>query len=159
MKPRRVTILRKGLFVIALPLVYQALFIGLLLKRQSDQNAAQHWAMHTKDVIERTEHVFRLLISTQSDLRGLLLTGKSTFIDEMNRDEASLKAGICELEGIDPGQSEAAGALPACDAKRAGAARLSASDHGDDARPQGRAHAQEEVKNLKGKELMDALRA
>ena len=58
MKPRRITILRKGLLVLALPLVYQALFIGLLLKRQSDLNEAQHWAMHTKDVIEKTEHDF-----------------------------------------------------------------------------------------------------
>jgi len=57
MKPRRVTILRKGLLVLALPLIYQALFIGLLLKRQSDVGEAQNWAMHTKAVIEKTEHI------------------------------------------------------------------------------------------------------
>src|SRR5260221_534447 len=100
MKPRRVTILRKGLLVLALPLVYQALFIGLLLKRQSDLSEAQHWAMHTKDVLEKTEYVFRLLVATQSNLRGYLLTGKDTFTAEMARDEGLLDQGFADLKAM-----------------------------------------------------------
>src|SRR5258708_35978323 len=100
MKARRVTILRKGLLVIALPLVYQALFIGLLLKRQSDLTEAQHWAMHTKDVLGKTEHVFRLLVSAQSNLRGLLLTGNAAFSEEMERDEKALLQELPELKKL-----------------------------------------------------------
>ena len=58
MKPRRITILRKGLFLLALPLVYQALFIGVLLKRQHDLTEAQYWAMHTKDVNQKRPITF-----------------------------------------------------------------------------------------------------
>jgi len=157
MKPRRVTILRKGLFVIALPLVYQALFIGLLLKRQSDQNEAQHWAMHTKDVIEKTEHVFRVLVETQSSLRGYLLTGKETFAEEMARDEKELEGQLPELKALtrdNPAQQERFQHV-----LQSAQARLDYQHEVIDMiRTQGREHAQDEVKTLKGKVLMDALR-
>ena len=157
MKPRRVTILRKGLFVIALPLVYQALFIGLLLKRQSDMIDAQHLAMHTKDVIEQTEENFRLLLGIQSNLRGLLLTGKSSFIDEMNRDEATLKEGFAALKTL----------IQDNPAQQARFQRvLQSAQERLDYQHQimeiiekgGLTSAQEEVQNLEGKELMEELR-
>jgi signal transduction histidine kinase len=97
MKARRVTILRKGLLVLALPLIYQALFIGLLLKRQNDLSEAQRWAMHTKDVIQETEYIFRLLVATQSNLRGYLLTGKESFPAEIARDDGALDAEFAKL--------------------------------------------------------------
>lgn len=97
MSARRITILRKGLFVLALPLVYQALFIALLYKRQADIASAQQWAMHTKDVIEKTDRVFQLLLSSQSELRGYVLTGDRDFVAEISRNEAALRVDLQAL--------------------------------------------------------------
>ena len=158
MKPRRITILRKGLLVIALPLIYQALFIGLLLKRQSDLNEAQHWAMHTKDVLEKTEYVFRLLVATQSNLRGFLLTGKDTFPTEMARDEGLLDQGFAEINTMirdNPQQRERFEQV----LQSAQARRNYQHEIIDMMRTEGLEAAQEEMKNLKGKDLMGALRA
>ncbi|MEP6672315.1 MAG: CHASE3 domain-containing protein [Chthoniobacter sp.] len=157
MKARRVTILRKGLLVIALPLIYQALFIGLLLKRQSDLSTAQGWAMHTKDVIEKTEYIFRLLVSTQSDLRGYLLTGKDAFTEEMDRDEVLLARQFDELKiMIKDNPSQEARFQEVLESAQA---RLEYQHLVREMmRKEGTAHAQEEVKNLKGKDLMDGLR-
>jgi signal transduction histidine kinase len=157
MKPRRVTILRKGLLVLALPLVYQALFIGLLLKRQSDLSEAQDWAMHTKDVMETTEYAFRLLLSTQSNLRGYLLTGKESFPDEMDRDERLLDQAFSKLEVLvkdNPAQkTRFARILTDAEARRDYQHQIM-----DMMRTGGRERAQEEIRQLKGRDLMEALR-
>lgn len=100
MKPRRVTILRKGLLVLALPLLYQALFIGLLLKRQHDHNAAQRWAAHSKDVLIQTDHVHRLLLTSQSNLRGYVLTDQKVFANTIAEEEAALAKAIRDLEAL-----------------------------------------------------------
>jgi signal transduction histidine kinase len=157
MKPRRVTILRKGLFVIALPLIYQALFIGLLLKRQNDQIETQRWAMHTKDVIEKTEHIFRLLISTHSDFRGFLLTSNERFSAEIDQNEAELKEELPKLKALtqdNPAQQERF--------QRVFAAAQARLDYRrgimDDFRKKGIAFVLDEVKEMHGKDLMDKLR-
>src|SRR6266568_4071982 len=100
MKAFRVTILRKGLLVLALPLIYQALFIGLLLKRQWDLNEAQRLAMHTKDVIEKTDTIFRLLVTTQSALRGYLLTGRESYVEQIGRDEDLLDQQFAAVKAL-----------------------------------------------------------
>ena len=48
------TIVNKGLLLIALPLVVQAVFIGILLRTHADLDNAQRWAVHTKEVIARS---------------------------------------------------------------------------------------------------------
>lgn len=158
MKPRRVTILRKGLLVLALPLIYQALFIGLLLKRQSDVGEAQNWAMHTKEVIAKTEHVFGLLIAAQSSLRGYLLTGDDGFVEEMTRHDASLDQAFVELKKMiqdnSGQQARFAQVLADAEARRSYQHMIM-----EMVRAQGMEKAQEEVRGLKGKELMVALRA
>jgi signal transduction histidine kinase len=157
MKPRRITILRKGLFLLALPLVYQALFIGVLLKRQRDLTDAQRWAMHTKDVIEKTEYIFRLLTGTQSDTRAYLLTGEERFAGDIARDEKILADEFPALRTMvrdNPKQEERFQKV-----LNSAQARL---DYQQTVmqmmRTQGLARAQEEVKNLKGRELTETLR-
>ncbi|EDY19732.1 integral membrane sensor signal transduction histidine kinase [Chthoniobacter flavus Ellin428] len=157
MKARRVTILRKGLLVLALPLVYQALFIGLLLKRQNDLSHAQHWAMHTKDVIEETEYIFRMLVATQSNLRGYLLTGKDTFPAEIARDDGVLDAAFTELKVMIQDNPEQQvrfqQILESAQARRDYQHKVLQMIRKD-----GMAGALDEIKGLKGKQLMDDLR-
>ena len=157
MKARRVTILRKGLLVLALPLVYQALFIGLLLRRQTDVVDAQRWAMHTKDVIEKTEYVFRLLVTTQSNLRAYILTGKDAFTEEIAHDETILDQQFAQLQAMiadNPKQQKRfQQVLQSAEARRDYQHQIH-----EMIQREGLERAQEEVKTLKGKTLMDALR-
>lgn len=143
--------------MLALPLVYQALFIGLLLKRQTDLAEAQHWAMHTKNVMEKTEYIFRLLVTTQSSLRAYILTGKDVFTDEIAHDETILDQQFVELLAMiadDPKQQKRfQQVLQSAQARRDYQHQIHAMMQRD-----GIERVQEEVKNLKGKTLMDALR-
>jgi signal transduction histidine kinase len=100
MKPRRVTILRKGLLVLALPLLYQALFIGLLMKRQGDHNQAQSWAAHTKDVLVQTDFVYRLLLTSQSNLRAFLLTKNELFAEELSKGDQQIASELARLRSM-----------------------------------------------------------
>src|ERR1700761_3964090 len=100
-KPKgRVTILRKGLMVLALPLLYQAVFIGVLLKRQHDLNDAQFWALHTKQVIEKTDNLFLLLVMQHSNLRAYILTSNPVFEDDMKSTQKNLRTAMQELKGL-----------------------------------------------------------
>ena len=64
------SIFKKGLFLVGIPLLAQLLFLAMLLKIRSDEDEAQHWAMHTKDVMVRAEGAFRLASRANSDLRS-----------------------------------------------------------------------------------------
>ena len=44
-------LLNKGLSLIAIPLVIQAIFLGLLVQTQVEAGMAQKWAVHTKEVM------------------------------------------------------------------------------------------------------------
>ena len=98
MKPRRITILQKGLLVLALPLVYQALFIGLLMKRQSDHHQALRSIAHTKDVLMQTDIVYRMLLTSQSNLRAYMLTRNELFARELTLGSQAIKVELEQLE-------------------------------------------------------------
>ncbi len=156
MKSRRVTILRKGLLVLALPLLFQALFIGVLLKRQSDHNQAQRWAGHSKDVLIETDHIHRLLLTTQSNLRGYLLTEKELFAEAIFTQEAELAAAITTLDKLvqdDPKQQQRLQRIlervkTRLEDQRGAVAKM---------RTIGRDAVIAEVQDLKGKKTMDGL--
>jgi signal transduction histidine kinase len=100
MNPRRVTILRKGLLVLALPLLYQALFIALLMKRQSDHNETQRLAVHTKNVLLQTDEVYRLLLLAQNNLRAYVLTENNAFADEALRGDPVVDQALNNLRTL-----------------------------------------------------------
>jgi signal transduction histidine kinase len=73
------SMLKKGLCVIAIPLIFQLLFIAALFKAQSDSKAVQDLAIHTKDVIAQAETVSRLVVQAQNNIRGLVVAGDGGF--------------------------------------------------------------------------------
>jgi signal transduction histidine kinase len=79
---RNLTIARKGLLVLLLPLLYQALLLGVLLRRQREQIAAQEWVVHTKDVLAVIDQVQLSMQTLQGALRGYAITGLSDFETE-----------------------------------------------------------------------------
>jgi signal transduction histidine kinase len=156
-KPKgRVTILRKGLMVLALPLLYQAVFIGLLIKRQHDLNDAQFWALHTKQVIETTDHLFLLLVTQHSNLRAYILTSNPVFEDDMKNTQKNLRAALQSLKGLvndNPRQEDRLDHIT-----KLAQSQLEFQDEViSEVRTSERQKAVSAVKTLKGKELMDEL--
>lgn len=100
MRSRRVTILRKGLLVLALPLLYQALFIGLLMNRQSDHNEAQRLVVHTKDVLTQTDRVYRMVLTSQNTLRAFVLSENNTFVEDLARNDQEIEQELGRLNAM-----------------------------------------------------------
>jgi len=84
--------LKKGLVVIAVPFLFQVVFIVALWKARNESEGAQIWAIHTKDVIAQTETVARFVTEAQNDVRGLIVTG-----------DAALSGAYAEAAGRVPG--------------------------------------------------------
>ena len=68
------TIFKKGLTLIAAPLLIQAVFIAVLVRAQADHDRAQEWAVHTKDVIAKVEELHRSLVEGYAGIRGLIFS-------------------------------------------------------------------------------------
>jgi signal transduction histidine kinase len=68
------TIVKKGLLLVAIPLVVQAVFIGMLLHTQLELDKAQRWAVHTKVVIARVEAIYRRLLEGYTGIRILAVS-------------------------------------------------------------------------------------
>ena len=75
------TIFKKGLTLIAIPLLVQAVFIAVLMKARVDRDRAQYWAIHTKEVIAKVEETHRSLVESDSRVRSLVLSGEPATSD------------------------------------------------------------------------------
>jgi signal transduction histidine kinase len=73
------SIFKKGLLLIAAPLLFQGIFLGVLLKNERDSAAAERWALHGKQVISQAETAMRTLVEESNRMRGLVLTANPAF--------------------------------------------------------------------------------
>ena len=79
MRAPRLTIVKKGLLLIALPVVSQLVLLAFLFKLQSDAAVAEYWALHTKTVLNTAQQSFGSFVLAHSDVRGAVLTGNPVF--------------------------------------------------------------------------------
>ena len=70
----QLSIFKKGLALIAAPLLVQGVFIAVLVRAQADRDRAQDWAIHTKEVVAKVEELHRTLIEGYAGVRGLILS-------------------------------------------------------------------------------------
>jgi signal transduction histidine kinase len=68
------TILRKGLLLIAVPLACQLLFVGLLVQVINEAATAEQLALHSKQVLQQTEGLYSELLRLQAESRGYYIT-------------------------------------------------------------------------------------
>ncbi len=68
----RFTIFKKGLTLIAVPLLVQAVFIAILVRAQAEHVQAQDRAVHTKEVIVKVEELHRALVEAYAAARSLV---------------------------------------------------------------------------------------
>ncbi|MGH7174390.1 MAG: sensor histidine kinase [Gemmataceae bacterium] len=103
------TIIKKGLILVAIPLLAQLVFLGVLFKMRQDQLQAQKFAIHSKDVIAQTEGAFRVVMESRSAVRSLALTGDPTFVSawKNSRSDAVVQLRVLrELVADNPPQQE-----------------------------------------------------
>ena len=65
----RFTILQKGLLVIAIPILVEAVLFGVLIRTQTERDRDLLWAVHTKEVIARVEAIYRRLLEGTAAVR------------------------------------------------------------------------------------------
>ncbi len=71
-------ILLRGLLLIAIPTVFQLLFLGMLLKAQSDAAYADQWALHSKEVIEQITSAEEPVLREVANLRLAVIADDRT---------------------------------------------------------------------------------
>ena len=71
-----ISIFKKGAVLIAVPLLVQCAFLGLLINAQSAAAKAQKMAMHTKIVIAQAEQLYREVIESRMTIRDAAALGR-----------------------------------------------------------------------------------
>ncbi len=94
------SIFKKGLLLVGIPLLAQLLFLSILIKMRFDQAEAQRWALHTKDVISQAEHTYRSGIEAHSATEAFVLTGNEAFLEPYRQAVNQLPAEINELQDL-----------------------------------------------------------
>lgn len=110
------SILKKGIILIAVPLAFELAFFALVLRTQGQVASAQEWAIHTKVVLAQVEALYRRLAEGQGALARLVLTGDLGGYAAAERSirEATRDAGeLVGLVGDNPGQQAKARAIAA----------------------------------------------
>src|SRR2546425_11751827 len=98
-KPARglLTIRRKGLLLIAVPLIAQFAF-GIALLVISRRGVEAHdWELHSQQVLSRAYSLKASLLMAQTSLRGYVLTHKTDFRAQSARAETEVPAEIAAL--------------------------------------------------------------
>lgn len=85
MRAPRLTIVVKGLLLIALPVVSQLVLLAYLFKLQTDAAVAEYWALHTKTVLNTAQESLGYFVMAHSDARGAVLTGNPVFEEDANK--------------------------------------------------------------------------
>lgn len=100
------TLFQKGLALVAIPLLFQLLFLGLYLKMRADSDAAQESAALSRQVNTEAEEVFRLLTDAQNSMRGYVLSEDATFLQPYEQNLPAVARKIEYLQGLvrDPEQ-------------------------------------------------------
>ena len=109
MTRRRLRIVDKGMLVVLLPVLYQALLLGLLIQRQQEHTTAQKWAMHSKEVLRKVDGIYTLLVESQSALRGYALSDNTTSGQIAEETAAQIQPALADLHEFvrdNPAQQE-----------------------------------------------------
>ncbi|HKI20010.1 MAG TPA: ATP-binding protein [Isosphaeraceae bacterium] len=96
----RLTIYQKGLLLIALPLVVQATFVGLLIQSQLAALASQEWAFHTKQVIAKVSDVYQILSDACSAIGAELFVSPVSVDSTSRMSRGRVLMEIHELESL-----------------------------------------------------------
>lgn len=154
--PQRMTLLQKGLLLIAIPFVYQAVLLGTLLNRHQAHLEVQKRLMRTKDILLRLDSIFIDLLQSQGDLRVYLLTEHDSFRESVQRRATQAQAELNNLTAELAENSYQTDRIPAI--RELIAARIRFNNELFELVDQGkREEAIARVQRLEGQQLMDLI--
>ena len=96
----RFTIIKQGLLLIATPLVIQAIFIGMVVRAQTEGASARKWAVHTKEVIARVEAIYRRLLEGYAGIRILAVSNNPSVGQPFHQAMGETPEQIGELRAL-----------------------------------------------------------
>lgn len=94
------TIFRKGLLLVGLPIAFQLIFLAVMFHLQAMASEADRWALHTKEVMAQADEAYRLLTESVSQMRGAVITGDANFAPELLKADAQALPALQRLEGL-----------------------------------------------------------
>jgi signal transduction histidine kinase len=94
------SIFKKGLFVTAVPMFAQAVFIGILMTAQAEGVRAQNRAVHTKEVIAKVEETYRNLLEEYARIRTQVVSDNDSAADRFHPALNQIPGNIAELRAL-----------------------------------------------------------
>ena len=88
----------KGYILISIPIIFQVFLIVIGIKVHLEEENAQKWTLHSKDVIAKTEKSLRNLLEASGSMRGYILTHNESFKNDFLVADGRLVAGFSDLE-------------------------------------------------------------
>ena len=93
----RLRIFQKGLVLIAVPLCFQLLFIGLVMAMRRQNIEAARWAIHSNQVIALAESCGYRILSAHGAIQGFIITRDASFGADLKRLVADSRARLRDL--------------------------------------------------------------
>jgi PAS domain S-box-containing protein len=93
----KLSLIQKGLCVIAVPLIVQLLSIGLITLMQQRYNEAGAWSLHTKEVLARSQLAWTLLLDVEASSRGYALTRDIAYTKPYQRAQPEIAGAMVQL--------------------------------------------------------------
>ncbi len=155
--PGSLTIFKKGLILVSVPLLFQLTLIGLIADLQWRNTDAEAWSLHSKEVLRQGQGVFTKLAIAETAERGFVVTEDPAFAasyENAARDAPGDLQRLQDLVRDNPGQELRAGRIAA----KAQAFLAWHTGILDLARAGARDEAVARIKTLQGMAWMDELR-
>ena len=154
----RLTIFSKGLLLIAVPLCFQLLFIGLVATMRRHNIDAAQWAIRSNEIIAQAESCGYRILSAHGAVQGFIITKDAAFGRELRRlstDSRTKLRTLVELVGDDRDQLATARQVEAratvlLDFMEEGAAMIEGPGMSPDLAATRRRHAQQLLEVLSG---------
>ena len=112
----RLSVFRKGLVLIAAPLLLQLAFVALIADMERNTARAVGWSIHSKEVLRQTQVVLRNLLELGTGLRGFILSSDPDLRAAYERAARQLPRDVVELRdrvADSPGQAARVEAIAA----------------------------------------------
>jgi signal transduction histidine kinase/CheY-like chemotaxis protein/CHASE3 domain sensor protein/HPt (histidine-containing phosphotransfer) domain-containing protein len=94
------SILKKGLILISVPLLFQLIFIGAIALKDRDKNRANEAFVRTKTVLGQAQIVLTKLVDFETGTRGFIITGDPIFTEPHDRAAKEVPAALQRLEDL-----------------------------------------------------------
>jgi PAS domain S-box-containing protein len=86
------SILRKGLILVAIPLLFQLVFIGTIFRMQSRYDEAQAQSKNSEQVILEAQKILRFAVDGETGVRGFVMTGQAEYSEPYERTKDEIAA-------------------------------------------------------------------